>query len=60
MNILLFLGVKLPSEIHLNKIHYIELLLFVSSFVILRKHKTNPIKIIFGTAIIGTILYIIL
>ena len=40
-------------------IHYIELILFVSSFVILRKFKTNPIKIIFGTALIGTIMYVI-
>ena len=53
-------GTSIFSEIHLNKIHYIELLLFVSSFALLRKYKTNPIKIIFGTAIIGTILYIIL
>lgn len=53
-------GTSTFSEIHLNKIHYIELLLFVSSFALLRKYKTNPIKIIFGTAIIGTILYIIL
>lgn len=52
-------GTSTFSEIHLNKIHYIELILFVSSFVILRKFKTNPIKIIFSTALIGTIMYII-
>ena len=58
--LMLFCLASTFSEIHLNKIHYIELLLFVSSFALLRKYKTNPIKIIFGTAIIGTILYIIL
>lgn len=53
-------GTSTFSSIHLNKIHYIELILFISSFVIIRKFKTNPIKIIFGTALIGTLMYIII
>ena len=42
-----------------KEIRWIEIGLFAVSFFLLRKYKTNPIMIIFGTAVIGTVLYMI-
>lgn len=40
-------------------VRYIELLLFAVSLFLLRKYKANPIMIIFGTAVAGTLLYMV-
>ncbi len=45
------------SEIH--DVHWIELILFALALFALRKYKVNPIAIIFSTAIVGTLLYMI-
>lgn len=45
------------SEILLSNFHPIEALLFVGSLIALRKYKVNVIAVIFGSGLIGTILY---
>lgn len=42
----------------ISSVRYIELFLFAGSLFLLRKYKTNPILIIFGTAIAGTCMYL--
>ena len=61
MTILLmaFFGTSTLSEIPASDIRWIEVLLYAVSLFLLRKYKINPIKIIFGTAVAGTILYMI-
>lgn len=61
MTILLmaFFGTSVLSEIPSSKIRWVEVLLYVTSLILLRKYKINPIKIIFGTAVVGTILYLL-
>lgn len=45
------------SEIVLSNFHPIEALLFIGSMIALRKYKVNVIAVIFGSGVIGTILY---
>jgi chromate transporter len=56
--LLAFFGTSSLNEIG-KEIRWIEIGLFAVSFFLLRKYKTNPIMIIFGTAVIGTVLYMI-
>ena len=53
--LLALFGTSTLSEI--SSVRWIELALFAGSLFLLRKFKTNPIMIIFGTAVIGTVLY---
>ncbi|HKM04829.1 MAG TPA: chromate transporter [Lachnospiraceae bacterium] len=46
-------------NIVISNFHIIEFILFAGSLFILRKYKANAISIIFGTGVIGTILYFI-
>lgn len=55
--LLALFGTSSLSEI--SSLRYIEAALFAVSLFLLRKFKTNPILIIFGTAVIGTALYMI-
>ncbi len=48
------------SEIELSNIRYVELGIFVVSLYLLRKYKFSAITIIFGSGIIGTILYMMI
>lgn len=50
------------SKMHINFIdlHLIELGLFIGGLIALRKFKTNAIAVIFGSGIIGTLLYMVL
>ena len=48
------------SSIALGDFRWIEAALFAGSLFLLRKYKVNSIAIIFGTGIVGTILYSIL
>lgn len=52
-------GTEEFAEINLQNTRLIELFLFVGSFFLIRKYKVGPIKIIFGTAVVGLILYMI-
>lgn len=45
------------SSIHISEFHIIEFVLFAVGLFALRKYKVNPIMVIFGSGIIGTILY---
>lgn len=56
--LLAFFGTSNLNEIG-REIRWIEIGLFAVSLFLLRKYKTNPIAIIFGTAVVGTVLYII-
>lgn len=42
-----------------SNLRYIELGLFIGCLYILRRHKTNAISIIFGSGVVGTLLYFI-
>ena len=52
-------GTSSLSEIHIQNTRLIEAALFLASLFALRKFKLNPIVIIFSTAFIGTILYLV-
>lgn len=56
---ILTLGIFQNGEISLSNIKYIETVLFTVSLFLLRKYKVNPILIILGNGIIGTLLYLI-
>jgi chromate transporter len=58
--LLALFGTSTPSEIQCGSIRYIELSLFCVSLLLLRLKKVNPIAIIFGSAITGTMLYFLL
>ena len=55
--LLALFGTSRLNEI--SSVRYIELLLFACSLFLLRKYKANPIMIIFGTAVAGTLLYMV-
>ena len=57
MSILLLGLFGAETSFALNNIRLIEFGLFGLAFFALRKFKVNPIAIIFGTGIVGTILY---
>lgn len=46
-------------EIILSNFHIVEFALFVGGLVALRKFKLSPIPVIFGSGLIGTIIYMI-
>ena len=46
------------AAIHLDQFRVIEFILFVGALFLLRKYKMNAILIIFGTGIIGTLMYL--
>ena len=48
------------SSIVLSDFRIIELILFIISIIALRKFKVNPIMVIFGSGIIGTLAYLII
>ena len=47
------------SEVHLSDFRVIEAGLFVVGLFLLRKRKISPILVIFGSGLIGTILYVL-
>lgn len=47
------------SSLVFSDFRIIEFILFIGSLFILRKYKANAISIIFGTGVVGTILYLI-
>ncbi len=54
-----FFGTSTLGEIDPAGIRWIEVLLFLVSLFLLRKKKAGPITIIFGTAVAGTLLYLL-
>ncbi len=52
-------GTSTLSEISISNIRMIELFLYLLALFLLRKYKVGPIPIIFGSAILGTLLYLI-
>lgn len=54
-----FFGTSELSEIHITDFRVIEFGLFIVSLILLRRKKVGPIQVIFGTALIGTCLYMI-
>ena len=55
-----FFGTSVLSEIPSASIRWIEVFLFVGSLILIRKYKAGPIMIIFGTAVVGTLLYMVI
>lgn len=53
-------GTSSLPEIQLSGIRIIELVLFAASLFVLRKWKPSPILIIFASAVIGTVAYLLL
>ncbi len=56
---ILTIGIFRDGIISATNIQYIELILFAASLYLLRKHKSNPISIILGSGVVGTLLYLI-
>lgn len=54
---ILFLGVFGENRIVLPNFRIIEAGLFVAAFYLLRKYRLNAIQIIFGTGVVGSLLY---
>ena len=48
------------NNIVLSEFRWLEFVLFIGGFIILRKHKVNAVSIIIGTGIIGTALQFII
>lgn len=57
--LLAWFGTSTLSEISPGNMRWIEFGLFCFCLFLLRKYKTNPIAIIFMSAVIGTILYLV-
>lgn len=56
---ILTLGIFAGGIAAVENIRYIELILFAVCLFLLRKYKINPILIILGSGVIGTILYLL-
>jgi chromate transporter len=54
-----FFGTSRLSEIQIGSFRPIELMIFILALVLLRLKKAGPIQVIFSSAIIGTVLYLI-
>lgn len=48
------------SEIVVSDFRVVEAVIFVVCLVLLRKYKLNPVVVIFGSGIVGTIVYLII
>lgn len=48
------------NDILLSNFHSVEFVLFLAGLFLLRKFKVNAIAVIFGTGVIGTILYLLI
>lgn len=47
------------QAINLDNIQVIEVVIFVSSLFLMRRYKVNPIMIIFGSGLVGTLSYVL-
>lgn len=56
---ILTIGIFQDGIISVANIQYIEVILFAVCLYLLRKFKTNPISIILGSGVVGTLLYLI-
>ncbi len=56
---ILTIGIFRDGIISTANIQYIEIILFAASLYLLRKHQTNPISIILGSGVVGTLFYLI-
>ena len=57
---ILALGIFKDGVAAVANLQYIELSLFAVCLFLLRKYKVNPILIILGSSVVGTLLYLIL
>lgn len=48
------------NNIVLNEFRWLEFVLFTGGFIILRKYKINPVVVIIGTGVVGTVLQLII
>ena len=47
------------KAVDLNNIQIVEMIIFATSLFMMRKYKINPIMIIFGSGLVGTLSYIL-
>lgn len=57
---ILTIGIFKNGIISVANIQYVEMLLFAVCLFLLRKYKANPIAIILGSGVVGTLIYMIL
>ena len=57
---ILFLGIFGNAPASFGNLRIVECLLFLSAFFLLRKYHLNAIQIIFGTGVVGTLIYSVL
>lgn len=57
---ILFLGIFGDAPASFENLRIVECLLFLSAFFLLRKYHLNAILIIFGTGVLGTLIYSVL
>lgn len=56
---ILLIGIFRDGVIAPQNLQYIEVFLFAACLYLLRKFKTNPISIILGSGVVGTVLYML-
>lgn len=57
---ILFLGIFGDAPASFGNLRIVECLLFLSALFLLRKYHLNAIQIIFGTGVVGTLIYSVL
>ncbi len=57
--LLAFFGTSALSDISLSMIRPIELVIYIASLAAIRRFHQGPIKVVFGSAFIGTLLYLL-
>lgn len=57
---ILLLGLFGDAEASFSNLRYVECGLFLLAFFLLRKFRLNAIQIIFGTGVVGTLIYTVL
>lgn len=57
---ILLLGIFGDAPAALGNLRPVECLLFLAGFYLLRKYRLNAIQVIFGTGVVGTMIYAIL
>lgn len=57
---ILLLGIFGDAPTALGNLRPVECLLFLAGFYLLRKYRLNAIQVIFGTGVVGTMIYAIL
>ena len=55
-----FFGTSAFSSISISNIRFIELLIYIAALLLIRRFHVGPIAIIFLSAAVGTVLYMVI